>query len=124
MKLPMNCETYVRGQGWIPDRVKMAEEASRCAASGTVTDGVFRWNSNGNVPPQDILNLLQAEEAIDFDMEATQAAREADTTAFLAEYREAQKNHTPSAEEMFEMRAAFGPGTTVVNVITGRKTRL
>lgn len=39
---------------------------------------------------------------------------------FLAEYREARKNHTPSEEELFEMRAAFGEGSTVVDVITGQ----
>lgn len=31
---------------------------------------------------------------------------------------------TWSSEEKSEMRAAFGTGTTVVNVLTGRKTRL
>jgi len=123
MKLPHNCYSFKEGRR-VLDPAKCAEEAFRYATSGTVTDGVFRWDANGNVPPQDILNLLQMDGGVVFDMEATQAARDADTTAFLAEYREAQKNHTPSAEEMFEMRAAFGPGTTVVNVITGRKTRL
>lgn len=38
----------------------------------------------------------------------------------LAEYAEARKNHVPSAEEMFEMRAAFGEGAEVVDVITGQ----
>ena len=38
----------------------------------------------------------------------------------LAEYREARKNHVPSAEEMYEMRAAFGEGSTVVDIITGQ----
>ena len=41
----------------------------------------------------------------------------------LGQYRKAQANHKPSAEEVFEMRAAFGPGKTVVNIITGRCTR-
>jgi len=38
------------------------------------------------------------------------------------EYKRNQR--PPSAEEMFEMRAAFGEGVTVVNIITGRKTQL
>tara|TARA_R110000824_G_scaffold240037_1_gene428685 strand:+ start:356 stop:691 length:336 start_codon:yes stop_codon:yes gene_type:complete len=33
-------------------------------------------------------------------------------------------DNAPTAEEKSEMRAAFGTGTTVVNVLTGRKTRL
>jgi hypothetical protein len=53
-----------------------------------------------------------------------QAAVTAHTDANLAAYRKAMENHVPSAEEMFEMRAAFGPGATVVNVITGKETKL
>jgi hypothetical protein len=54
--------------------------------------------------------------------EASVAAREADDDKFFAEYR---KNQRPlSGEELFEMRAAFGPGETVVDVISGRKTKL
>lgn len=52
-----------------------------------------------------------------------QAAYDADMAAFTAAYRRQQANHEPSEEEKFEMRAAFGPGQTVVNVISGRKYR-
>jgi hypothetical protein len=38
-----------------------------------------------------------------------------------AEYVRANKGRKRSAEEMSEMRAAFGPGETVVDVITGEK---
>ena len=40
---------------------------------------------------------------------------------WIAEYREARKNYEPSAEEIFEMVAAFGPGAEVVDAITGQK---
>ena len=40
---------------------------------------------------------------------------------WIDEYREARKNHEPSAEEIFEMTAAFGPGAEVVDIITGQK---
>jgi hypothetical protein len=39
---------------------------------------------------------------------------------FLKKYREQMKDYKPSAEEIFEMNAAFGPGQTIVNVITGQ----
>ena len=42
--------------------------------------------------------------------------------ANLESYRAARR--TSSAEEMAEMRAAFGEGTTVVDVLTGEKIRL
>ena len=54
--------------------------------------------------------------------EATAAKREAQTAAFLDSYRKNYKG--PSEEEKAEMRAAFGTGTTVVNVITGQRTKL
>ena len=40
-----------------------------------------------------------------------------------AEYHAARRNTPVSHEEAYEMRAAFGPGVEVVNVITGRKFR-
>lgn len=53
----------------------------------------------------------------------TSVARDIHTTAFLKEYTVAQKNRSAEQirEERFEARAAFGPGETVVNVITGEK---
>ena len=53
----------------------------------------------------------------------TAVARDVHTTAFLKEYRTAQLNRTAEeiAEQQFEARAAFGPGETVVNIITGER---
>lgn len=84
-------------------------------------DGVVRWNSNGSVPPQDILDLW-AHLKKPFNLEASVAAREEELTKFLAEYR--ANARPPSDEEIHEMRAAFGPGIEVVNVITGLRTKL
>ncbi len=54
-----------------------------------------------------------------FSRRATAKKREAEDAESLARYRE---NHTGmSAEEIAEARAAFGAGTTVVNVLTGEK---
>lgn len=45
---------------------------------------------------------------------------------FIAQYRAAQANRSQERyeEHMAEMRAAFGPGTEVMNVITGERVRL
>ena len=86
-------------------------------------NGVVRWNSNGQVPPADVL-AVWAEQGFTFDRAASTAAREADTAKFVAEYRRREARRVVSAEERAEMRAAFGPGTVVVNVITGRRTRV
>ena len=42
----------------------------------------------------------------------------------LIERREARKDREPTAEELFEMRAAFGEGATIVDVMTGRTIQL
>lgn len=88
----------------------------------TVTDGVVRWNSNGAVPFMDVV-LLAESIGLAVDVAACTAARDAEASTFIAEYRAARANHVPSAEERYEMRAAFGAGTEVVNIITGQKFR-
>lgn len=42
----------------------------------------------------------------------------------LEEYRRRNANRKLDPEEAFEMRAAFGEGATVVDVITGQKFKL
>ena len=85
-------------------------------------DGAAKWISSGNYLPADVVEKLTFAGADFFSAEATAAKREAQTAAFLDSYR--RNNKGPSEEEKAEMRAAFGEGTTVVNVITGKKTRL
>lgn len=108
-----------------PDTQK--KEAERIASdfeqSAFVSDGVVRWNSNNHVPPQDILDFWEFLEK-PFDIAKSSMTREREDNAFIAEYRRTQANRQPSGEELAEMRAAFGEGGTVVNVITGRKINL
>ena len=80
---------------------------------------IWRWASNNAVVPLD----AAADYGIPVDVAAQTAARDAETAAFVASYRAARRNRRPSAEERFELRAAFGPGRTVVNVLTGERTR-
>ena len=54
--------------------------------------------------------------------EATRKECEKEALAAIEAYRANYKE--PDAEELFEMRAAYGKGTTVVDVITGRKIKL
>jgi hypothetical protein len=109
-KFDSTTRTHVRddekARGWLPLVV--------------VVDGVPRWVSNNLVPPQDCLNSLAAVGLV-FDMAKAQAARNADTLAFLEAYR---KNPPVLDEEArYEMRAAFGPGVEVVDIISGQRTR-
>jgi hypothetical protein len=91
----------------LTDSVKVEERA-----------GVKYWKSNGSVIPDSVFKDAYAECPAE-----QRAAYKAQTDAFLASYRKARKGHKPSAEERFEMRAAFGAGSTVVDVITGQQFR-
>jgi len=53
---------------------------------------------------------------------ATQAARAAEIEADLESYRVARK--APSGQEMAEMRAVFGEGAKVVDVLSGEAIQL
>lgn len=84
-------------------------------------DGIYRWKSNNHIPFNDMLETWGLSKD---EIQKHEEARNKDTDSFLSEYRKQMKNHVPSNEEMYEMRAAFGEGTTIVNVITGKKIKL
>lgn len=101
------------------------ESLIRHATDGSlvIEDGVGRWTTN-RVVPADVADQLAAFGlAPGLDLAATKAARDAETAAFLQQYRDRQPAQA-SAEEVAEMRAAFGPGAEVVDVISGRRTQL
>jgi hypothetical protein len=82
-------------------------------------DGIAFWKSNDRPVPPDVFR--------DAWIELPDGQAEADkrhTAAFLADYRKRMANYTPSAEELGEMRAAFGPGETVIDIITGQRIKL
>lgn len=78
--------------------------------------GVIRWRSNDQVPPTACLIKMGVHGA---ELARMEDVRDRELTAFLEEYR-AQQPAEPTDEERFEMRAAFGIGARIVNVLTGR----
>ena len=92
-----------------------------------VQDGACGWlMSDGEFRPlmSDAMQELKDAGLVDqTTVTRTAVARDLHTTAFLKEYRTAQLNRTAEeiAEQQFEARAAFGPGETVVNIITGER---
>jgi hypothetical protein len=106
-------------------RARVLETIAKVMTNASADNGVLRWNM-GNIVPADITELAaEVLPSLNVDVEATARARDAHLTAFLDDYVEAQQNKTDEQrrEEAFEMLAAFGPGQTVVNVITGEKVR-
>ncbi len=111
------------GAYWKKVAEKELERVKTDLQAGKITideNGVAR-NCIGRVLMSDMLEKLAM--VIDrVSVEATTAARDKEVSESLAEYR---KNARPvSEEERMEMQAAFGKGTTVVNILTGEKTEL
>lgn len=84
--------------------------------SFTDADGARRWRSN----PDSVISPSVIEDACLVPTQAQRDAYQAHLDAFFARARSAPRRAL-SAEECFEMEAAFGPGETVVDVITGQR---
>ena len=111
------------GAYWKKSAEKELEKVREELKQGLITideSGVAR-NRIGRVLMSDMLEkLTYITDAV--DAEATTKAREEENTKALEEYK---KNARPATEEeLDEMRAAFGKGKTVVNIITGQKYHL
>ena len=111
------------GAYWKKSAEKELEKVREELEQGLITideNGVAR-NRIGRVLMSDMLEkLTYVTDAV--DAEATTRAREEEVTKTLEEYR---RNATPATEEeLDEMRAAFGTGKTVVNIITGQEYHL
>ena len=81
---------------------------------------VWFWESNDSPCPLDA--CLRYE--IPCNSILQKLAIEKHNEKMIRDYRERMKNYSPSHEEITEMRANFGEGTKVVNVITGKTTSL
>ena len=111
------------GAYWKNSAEKELEEIRKDFAEGKITideDGVAR-NCIGRVLMSDMLEKLTYV-TDEVDEEATKAARDEEVTRSLAEYRRTAK--PASEEEINEMRAAFGEGQTIVNILTGERITL
>lgn len=81
---------------------------------------VLHWSSNDAVVPPHVFD----DAGVDVPP-GQREAREREVERSIRAYREARRNRTAEqrAEEAFEMRAAFGPGETVVDLLTGEEFR-
>ncbi len=94
-------------------KVKSDLDSCRIAIDG---DGVAR-NCIGRALADDRLEKVELVAPDCVNVSATRAT-------YAAEVREALKGYAsrqPNDEEMHEMRSAFGTGTTVVEVLSGRR---
>ena len=88
---------------------------------------VLKWVSNDRCIPHDIMLDLKRYGMVDaITVETTRTVEREETDRFIEEYKMNRANMSAEAkaEEAAEMRAAFGPDQTVVNVLTGERTEI
>jgi len=109
------------GEFWKKDAEKELAKVKEELETGKITideAGVAR-NCIGRVLMSDMLEkLLMITDRV--NAEATKAAREAEVEKSINEYKEYRKREGYSPEELKEMRAAFGPGNKVVDILSGQ----
>lgn len=106
------------GAYWMQNAEKEAKAAAEHATQAAIIDetGAISWKSNGRYLPDDYCEKLEYT-GYPFSREATAAARQAQVAEELAEYRRNYRG--PSDADLEEMRAAFGEGTKVIDVLAG-----
>ena len=111
------------GAYWKKEAKKELERVKKDLDEGKITideNGIAR-NCIGRTLHDDMLEKV-AKVSDKVNIEATRVARDEETANVIEAYRASYTG--PSEEEMFEMRAAFGTGTTVVDIFTGKKIKL
>ena len=110
------------GEYWKNDAQKQIAKMIQEYESGQLVieaDGAGRWKSSGHYIPDDCA-VVAVYAGIPIDRDATKRARDRQN----AEFFKSIKPREYSAEEMAEMRNAFGAGAEVVNVLTGQRFRV
>ena len=111
------------GEWWqkeaVREVVKKVQEADNEAV--VEEDGAIRWLESGNYVPDDYCEVLEYA-GYAFSREATKKKRDIQTAEFIEQYRKNPPKLT--AEDICEMRNAFGEGAVVMDVITGKKVRV
>ena len=111
------------GAYWKKEAEKELAKVKEDLENGNITideQGIAR-NCIGRVLQNDMMEKV-AMVSDKVNVEATRDARAKETAKAIEEFRASCTG--PSEEDLFEMRAAFGTGTTVVDIFTGKKIKL
>ena len=111
------------GAYWKKEAEKELERVKKDQDKGKITIDEFGVARNciGRILRDDMLEkVAMVNDKV--NVEATRAARDEETSKVIEAYRASYTG--PSEEDLFEMRAAYGKGTTVVDVLTGKKIKL
>ena len=113
------------GEFWKKKAIHYLHKIEEEVSKGEITidkEGVAR-NCIGRVVVDEVANALDyIIQDGSFRLDKTVEAREVEDAQFIKNY--IAQDRGPSDEEIIEMRAAFGEGTTVIDVLTGKEIQL
>jgi hypothetical protein len=103
---------------WMREEIERTR--GRIETDTQVVAGVLRWKMGNIVPPHVI-----EQDALMECPPVQRAAYEKELGKFAQQYRAAREKTDAEfdGEDAYERRAAFGPGVTVINVLTGKTYR-
>lgn len=113
----------LRGDFWKADAEKKVAQVRNDYESGKITvdeNGIAR-NCIGRILMDDIAEILEYADCCEwFSREATSIACSEDAAKTIKAYKASCQGRGFTEEEKIEMRATFGEGATVVDIITGK----
>ena len=89
-----------------------------------IENGAARWETGSNFVPLDCIGNYLVDKIPGFDLVEHTRLSALEIDRVLVAYRKRMENYVPSFEELCDMRAAFGAGEQVVNIVTGVVTQL
>ena len=113
------------GAYWQAQAQKELERVANDLATGKITidENGVAYNCIGRPLMSDMAEKV-ALVTDRINREATAKAESEEAAKSIEAYRANRRQNGYSAEELHEMRAAFGEGTTVVDILTGKKISL
>lgn len=90
----------------------------------TIENGAAMWECGNYLPMDCLAAVINGKYGYLIDVDKHERLLDEQQSESIRRYKERMENHVYSEEELYEMRAAFGDGVEVVDVITGNKIRL
>ena len=102
------------------DQIKEMEEDYE-NGKFTIENGVAIWKCGNYLPVNCLAAVLNGKYGYLINVDEHERLLDAQQEESIREYKERMKNHVYTEEELFEMRAAFGAGTVITDVLTGQE---
>ena len=90
----------------------------------TIENGAAIWKCGNYLPVNCLAAVLNGKYGYLIDVDEHERLLDEQQSESIRAYKERMKNHVYSEEELYEMRAAFGAGTVITDVLTGQEITL